>query len=64
VRRGLGGKRDKACFYFEEGSIFRSLCWPRSKSIDDGPIKWLLMKRKKKKTKSDRTHYYLNRKHE
>ncbi len=46
------GKHDKACFYFEDKCIFRLLCWgvPHvPKVLVVGPIKWLLVRKRKEK---------------
>jgi len=53
--KGKGGpkkKHKKPCFHFEEGSIFRIICWgsaPCSKNIVGGSIRWLLLKDKRRK---------------
>jgi hypothetical protein len=47
--KGGGGKHDKTCFYFGEGSIFRLLCWGVLHVLTIlviGPIKWLFLKKK------------------
>jgi hypothetical protein len=45
-------KHEKSCFHFEEGSIFRIICWgsaPCPKNIVGGSIRWLLLKDMRRK---------------